>query len=286
MASVRDAIRLATQAPYGHCDESRIRNSACRPQCSLDTRCSLAGLDLSAHDAAIRVICMKPAGIGYNAPSRSLVLSAAALTARDILGALTLAVVVGSAIDALGAVLPMIVSRGAAVVAGVFVIYNGIRLWGRDIARITGRPKAAGISKYEALTFATVLGLVALALGLAEPLAVRLGARSNLRIDQVYTLLFVPTTLIIASTGAYLLARGHGGAGSAVRLAAQCGLASAAVFLAVDLGMDALGWRVGAPGAGRRATMIVVTTLGMAFAAFAAGGVIGASLSRLSSESR
>jgi hypothetical protein len=207
------------------------------------------------------------------------------LTARDILGALTLAGVIGSAVDALGAVLPMIVSRGAAVVAAVLVIYFGIRLWGRDMARIARRPDAAGISKHGALTFATVLGLVALALGLAEPLAVRLGARSSLRVDQVYTLLFVPTTLIIASAGAYLLARSHGGASSAVRLAAQCGLASAVVFLAVDLGMDALGWRVGAPGAGRRATMLVVTTLGMACAAVTAGGVIGLYLSRLSPES-
>lgn len=229
---------------------------------------------------------MEPADVAFRPARRSLVLSAAALTARDILGALTLAFVVGSMVDALGPVLPMIVSRGAAVVAGVLVISFGIRLWGRDMARLAQRPNAAGISKYGALSFATVLGLVALALGLAEPFAVRLGARSDLRIDQVYTLLFVPTALIIASTGAYLLARSHGDAHSAARLAVQCGLASAAVFLVVDLGMDALGWRVGAPGASRRATMLVVTTLGMVCASVTAGGVIGVYLSRLSPESR
>jgi hypothetical protein len=229
---------------------------------------------------------MEPADVAFRPPRRSLVLSSAALTTRDILGALTLAFVVGSAVDAIGAVLPRIVSRGAAVVAGVLVISFGIRLWGRDMARLARPPDAAGISKYGALAFATVLGLVALALGLAEPLAVRLGARSNLRIHQVYTLLFVPTTLIVASTGAYLLARSRGDAHSAVRLAVQCGLASAAVFLVVDLGMDALGWRVGAPGASRRATMLVVTTLGMACASATAGGVIGVYLSRGSPESR
>jgi hypothetical protein len=220
------------------------------------------------------------------ARTRSLVLSAVALTLRDIPGALALAVVVGSALDALGALLPIIVSRGAAVVAAIVVIFCGIRLWGRDMSRIAQRPEAAGISKYGALVFAMLLGLIGLTLGLAEPVAVRLGAQSSLRIDQVYTLLFVPATLLITSTGAYLLAKSFGDARAAVRLALMCGLASAAVFLAVDLSMDALGWRVGAPDAGRRATMIVVTTLGMICAAITAGGVIGLYLSRLSPGSR
>jgi hypothetical protein len=44
--------------------------------------------------------------------------------------------------------------------------------------------------------------------------------------------------------------------------------------------MYALGWRVGAPNAGRRATMLVVTALSASAAAIAAGGAIGARLGR------
>jgi hypothetical protein len=65
-----------------------------------------------------------------------------------------------------------------------------------------------------------------------------------------------------------------------LRLAIPAGLAAAAAFLAVDLVMDALGWRVGAPDAGRRATMVVVTAIGLLAAATSAGGAIGAMLPR------
>jgi hypothetical protein len=222
----------------------------------------------------------------YMEQNRSLVIPAAALTVRDILGGLALAVVIGGMIDELRAVLPIVVSRGAAVVVAVSLIFFAIRLWGRDMARIAGRPEISGISNAGALALAAVIGLIGLALGLAEPIAVRSGARFGLRIDQVYTLLFVPATLIVTTAGAYVLARSHGDTRFAIRLAILCGLASAGVFLMTDLGMDALGWRVGAPGAGRRATMIVVTTLGMAFAAITAGGVIGALFPRLSPNSQ
>jgi hypothetical protein len=65
-----------------------------------------------------------------------------------------------------------------------------------------------------------------------------------------------------------------------MRLAANAGAAALLTFLAVDLLMYALGWRVGAPNAGRRATMLVVTALSASAAAIAAGGAIGARLSR------
>src|SRR5438477_464070 len=52
-------------------------------------------------------------------------------------------------------------------------------------------------------------------------------------------------------------------------------LAGGAAFLAVDLLMDALGWRVGAPGAAEHFTMLTVMFSGDFVAALAAGAVIG-----------
>src|SRR5215211_3349677 len=123
--------------------------------------------------------------VGDRDRSGSPVLSGAALTTRDVPGAVALAFVVGALIDQLGAVLPIVLSRGAAVVAAVMVIFFGIRLWGRDMARIAQRSETAGMSNGRALALASLVGLMGLTLGLVEPLAVSRGARSNLRIDQV-----------------------------------------------------------------------------------------------------
>jgi hypothetical protein len=113
-----------------------------------------------------------------------------------------------------------------------------------------------------------------------EPMVVRRGARSGLDIRVVYALLFVPATLLIAGIGAFALGFGLYRAAFGMRLAIAAGGAAAAAFLTVDLLMDAFGWRVGAPDAGRRATMVVVTALGLVAAAIGAGGAIGALLPR------
>jgi hypothetical protein len=73
--------------------------------------------------------------------------------------------------------------------------------------------------------------------------------------------------LVIAGVGALALGTGLYRAAFGLRLAIPAGLAAAAAFLAVDLLMDAVGWRVGAPDAGRRATMVVVTAIGLLAAA-------------------
>jgi len=63
-----------------------------------------------------------------------------------------------------------------------------------------------------------------------------------------------------------------------MRLSARAALAAVIAFLAVDVLMYALGWRVGAPNAAKRATMLVVTMLSASAAAIAAGAAIGAML--------
>ena len=43
-------------------------------------------------------------------------------------------------------------------------------------------------------------------------------------------------------------------------MALRVGLTAGLAFLAVNLGMEALGWQVGGPGAAERATMLTVTS--------------------------
>ena len=64
------------------------------------------------------------------------------------------------------------------------------------------------------------------------------------------------------------------------RLAVSAGVAALVTFLAVDLLMYSLGWRVGAPNAARRATMLVVTVISASAAAVTAGAAIGARFRR------
>lgn len=99
-------------------------------------------------------------------------------------------------------------------------------------------------------------------------------------IHFVYSVLFVPVAGIVAAVGAFALGVGLNGRALGMRLAANAGAAALLTFLAVDLLMCALGWRVGAPNAAHRATMLVVTALGASAAAVAAGGAIGARIGR------
>ena len=101
-----------------------------------------------------------------------------------------------------------------------------------------------------------------------------------LPIHVVYGFLFVPAVFVVASTTALILATGfHMQTKKRWQLALACGFAAAAAHLIVYQAMDRAGWRIGAPDAARRATMIVVTSLGALAAALAGGAVLGHFLS-------
>ena len=210
---------------------------------------------------------------------RSIVLRSAMLTARDLMGGLLVGAAIGALIDGLGKSVPTLARALAVVVTGTVLII-GARIWGRDIAQLASgsNPRAAG--RAAAFTVGPTIVIVALGLAGLEPVMVQRGARTGLEIHIVYSLVFVSATLLIAAVGAFALGSGLYQAAFGMRLAPRAALAAAASFLAVDLLMDALGWRVGAPDAGRRGTMVVVTTLGLFAAATAGGAVIGAMLPR------
>jgi hypothetical protein len=63
-------------------------------------------------------------------------------------------------------------------------------------------------------------------------------------------------------------------------MAVRIGVSSGSVSLAVNLGMEALGWQVGRPGAAERATMLTVLFVSNLGAALAGGAMLGMTLAQ------
>ena len=96
-------------------------------------------------------------------------------------------------------------------------------------------------------------------------------------IHIVYGMLFVPAAFFVAAASAWIVGVGlRRTAGEQRTLALTTGLSAAGAYCLVYLLMDLAGWKVGAPDAGKRATMLVVTGLGSLAAALAGGAAIGA----------
>jgi hypothetical protein len=86
----------------------------------------------------------------------------------------------------------------------------------------------------------------------------------------------VPAAFFVAAASAWIVGIGlRRAASEQLRLALTTGLAAAGAYFLVYLLMDFAGWKVGAPDAGKRATMLVVTGLGSLAAALAGGAAIG-----------
>ncbi len=209
-----------------------------------------------------------------------MIVRAAALTTRDVVGGLLIAAAAGGVVDALGTPLPILPRRIFSVLTAIAVLFHAMKLWARDMNRLAGQPETATISRASALFLAILFGLVGLVLGATEPFVVGRAALRGVLIHQVYMILFVTSTLLLATAGTFIVGRSLHGNAFAARLGMGSGFAAAAAFLLVALTMDALGWRVGAPRAAERATMVVVTTLGLVTAGIAAGVVIGTMLTQ------
>ncbi len=140
------------------------------------------------------------------------------------------------------------------------------------------RMAVAGMLGFVPITFC--LGIVLVVL---EPIAVTtIGAR--LPLHRLFTLLFVPATWLIASTGSMTLGRALGGVGLGWTLAARTGLTAALAFLIVNLLMEAFGWHVGGPGAATHFTMLTVLFVSDLGAALAAGAIIGLTLDQVAEQ--
>src|SRR5581483_10974522 len=125
----------------------------------------------------------------------------------------------------------------------------------------------------------SVLAVVVL-LTVLEQIIVEQGKGPPLPLHNVFTLLFVPAAALTAGLGGFALGLATRDRAFAARLGLWSGLAGGAAFLVVNGLLDALGFRVGAPGAAERATMVSTALLGSLAAAAAGGALIGTALRR------
>ncbi|MGZ8469710.1 MAG: hypothetical protein ACXWZ7_09855 [Gemmatirosa sp.] len=158
----------------------------------------------------------------------------------------------------------------------------GGALWGRAVARAAGRPRAGRVAAGAALGFGLSVALAATALAIIETalLAHAQGAGA-MPMHVAFALMFPAATglVVLATAGGAALGAGLGAAG-VLRVAGPSALAATATFLAVAVGMDAAGWRVGAPDAEARFTMVVVTAAGLLAATPVAGAAALVRLAR------
>jgi hypothetical protein len=232
-------------------------------RCARDTQSQTPGADFSIF---YRVIAS--------------VRSFALVTAACLIGGIVLAIAIGSAVDALLSWRWLFAGRGLAAVAALAIFALAARFWGQRVSELSGvgDPGRTGMST----AFFVGIPLIVMGGGLAplEPVAVRVASGWGLPIHAAYIGLFVPATLIVAAIGSFGLGRGLRDKQLGLRLAAVAAPFAAASFLAAALVMYAIGWHVGGPGAGRRATMLVVTAVSATAAALAAGAAIGMTLRR------
>ena len=148
-------------------------------------------------------------------------------------------------------------------------------LWGRRMARLAGidDPRVAQIGG-----ISWVIALFIVALIASDEVGVFDGV--GIPIHVLYGLIFVPACFAIVGTVslAWGWALRDGRLGG--KLLLQAALPAAAAYMLAYLAMDAWGYRVGAPGAAERATMITVTFVGALAAAFVGGAGLGIGLSR------
>lgn len=163
--------------------------------------------------------------------------------------------------------------------AGTFV---GGAFWGHAIAHVSGAREIKRMTWAGGLGFGPAVILIALALTFLEVAIVERGGGPALPIHTVFTILFVPAVFFITGVGSSALGIALRDWGLAGKLALGGGLAAALAFLVINMLMDILGWRVGAPDAVERATMVTVLMVGNLGAALAGGAVVGVLLSRYS----
>ncbi len=211
---------------------------------------------------------------------RRQILFSALATAACLFGGL----LVGFAIAIAVSNLPMHIPNQTLNIISMMLLLSTLFIagaaWGFAMAKIFSTQNKKRMIWAGALTFSPALLLAGLTLGTLERAIVEGGQGPDLPVHIVFTLLFVPAAFFVAGAGGLALGLAEHNLRLGLRLAAWSGLSAALGFLLVDLLMDALGWRVGAPGAAERATMLTVMMAGNLAAALAGGGILGYQLSR------
>lgn len=166
-----------------------------------------------------------------------------------------------------------LVLLGLSCGAGAFV-------WAGRLARLTGGP-----ARRQAWAGAAGFGLTAPGavyfLTIAESLALTLPGGKPVPVHLLFAFVFPAAALVVSGGTALAVALARGGARDAARTALAVGTVAMLGFLAVDVAFDLAGMRIGAPGADRRATMLVVMGCGLLVSALGAGAILGRGLARM-----
>ena len=206
---------------------------------------------------------------------RQIAIRSALATALFLFGGLLLGFAAAIGFSQLPMHMPDSAQMLVAMLIILSVLFAAGAAWGRAMARLSGFDDTRRMAKAGALSFGPALVLSALILSSLEVAIIERGGGTSLPIHRVFTILFVPAVFVVAGVGGLALGIARRDWRLAWRYALNSGLAGSAAFLLVNLGMDQLGWRVGAPGAAERATMLTVMLAGSLGAALAGGGVIG-----------
>ena len=204
----------------------------------------------------------------------------ALVTGLCLSGGLLLGLAAGIAVSGLPMHFPERTRNLLSAIPVLVIVAASGAAWGYAMGRQTGARNIRRMTWAGALSFAPSLILAAMMLARLEVAIVERGNGPDLPVYIVFTLLFVPAAFLVAGVGGLAL----GLAQRDLRLAGKLGFGAAhaggLAFLAVNVVMDTLGWRVGAPGAAERATMLTVMIVSNLGTALAGGATIGVLLRR------
>jgi hypothetical protein len=215
-----------------------------------------------------------------NHPPRGVALRCGLVSGLCLCGGLLLGLGAGIAISGLPMHMPERTRNLIAALPVFAILIAASAAWGYAMGRNTGSSKIRRMAWAGALSFTPSLLLAAIMLGRLEVAIVERGGGPDLPVHVVFTLLFVPAAFLVAGVGGIALGLAQGDARLAGRMGLAAALAGGLAFLVVNVVMDALGYRVGAPGAAERFTMLTVMMAGNLGAALAGGAVIGVLLRR------
>jgi hypothetical protein len=157
---------------------------------------------------------------------------------------------------------------------------GGAYAWATRLARIAGGP-----ARRQAWAAAAGFGLTAPGavyfLPVAESLSPHMPGGGPLPVHVLFAIVFPMTAFVVSGTTAFGITLARGGGREAVRTALAVASVAMLTFLAVDVAFDLAGMRIGAPGAEKRATMLVVMGCGLLVSALSAGALLGRSLARM-----
>ena len=208
------------------------------------------------------------------------VLMSAVATPASLMGGVLVGATLGVLLDRLSIHAP----DQTLILLVMIPIFGGGALWGILLSRIHGLPNRTGATITGSLSFGLgVIGAATLLLRL-ERILVGQHRLSGVPVHVIFTLLFVPATFLVAAIGSSAILLVSGNRTHWIRSALMTGLTASLSFLIIDLLLDSLGMRVGAPRAAEHFTMLSVAFLGSTAAAFSGGAILGLVLSRRTSQ--